>query len=270
MTVNNNIDNETNYTYFGARYYDSDLSSWLSVDPLASKYPSLSPYNYCANNPVILVDPDGRDYELAINHDSRTITIKASYYTQSGNTNEYNSALQSVQVWNKQSGNYNYVVGKGDNAVQYSVNFDLQVIQVDNPYKEGNKDRAKYIDNSEKITPNQSSNIYQLLPDSDLNLDSNTNGITVSGNVIKVKNSRANSCTGSHEVGHSLGLDHFTSGILTPSSNDQNRTNEINKQYVKRIITNAYNPNNKVGIGSITETGVAPEKFNKGEVITIE
>jgi len=41
-------------------YYDSDISIWLSVDPLADKYPSLSPYAYCANNPVILVDPDGR------------------------------------------------------------------------------------------------------------------------------------------------------------------------------------------------------------------
>jgi RHS repeat-associated protein len=56
------LDNETNYTYFGARYYDSDLSSWLSVDPLSDKYPSLSPYNYCAGNPVVMVDPDGMSF----------------------------------------------------------------------------------------------------------------------------------------------------------------------------------------------------------------
>ena len=54
-------DVETGYGYFGARYYDSGLSIWLSVDPMSDKYPSMSPYNYCANNPVILVDPDGRD-----------------------------------------------------------------------------------------------------------------------------------------------------------------------------------------------------------------
>ena len=45
---------------FGARYNDSGLSIWLSVDPMSDKYPSLSPYNYCANNPVMLTDPDGR------------------------------------------------------------------------------------------------------------------------------------------------------------------------------------------------------------------
>ncbi|MDX9697477.1 MAG: RHS repeat-associated core domain-containing protein [Bacteroidales bacterium] len=57
-------DVETGYGYFGARYYDSGLSIWLSVDPMSDKYPSMSPYNYCANNPVILVDPDGREVFL--------------------------------------------------------------------------------------------------------------------------------------------------------------------------------------------------------------
>ena len=52
-------DAETGYHYFGARYYNSDLSLWLSVDPMSDKYPSLSPYNYCAWNPMKLVDPDG-------------------------------------------------------------------------------------------------------------------------------------------------------------------------------------------------------------------
>ena len=58
-------DTETGYSYFGSRYYSSDLSIWLSVDPQASKYPSLSPYVYCANNPVRLVDPNGEEiYEF--------------------------------------------------------------------------------------------------------------------------------------------------------------------------------------------------------------
>ncbi len=37
------------------------MTLWLSVDPLADKYPSISPYVYCAWNPIKLIDPDGRD-----------------------------------------------------------------------------------------------------------------------------------------------------------------------------------------------------------------
>ena len=55
-------DEETGYGYFGARYMDHELMTmWLSVDPMADKYPSMSPYAYCAWNPVKLVDPDGMD-----------------------------------------------------------------------------------------------------------------------------------------------------------------------------------------------------------------
>jgi len=46
--------------YNAARLYHSTASVWLSVDPLSDKYPSASPYVYCAGNPVRLVDPDGR------------------------------------------------------------------------------------------------------------------------------------------------------------------------------------------------------------------
>ncbi|MBO2526522.1 MAG: hypothetical protein CW341_12680 [Bacteroidetes bacterium] len=55
-------DTETGYSYFGSRYYSSDLSIWLSVDPMSDKYPSLSPYVYCANNPIKLVDPNGETF----------------------------------------------------------------------------------------------------------------------------------------------------------------------------------------------------------------
>ena len=55
-------DSETGLSYFGSRYYSSDLSIWLSVDPMSDKYASLSPYVYCADNPIKLVDPNGEDW----------------------------------------------------------------------------------------------------------------------------------------------------------------------------------------------------------------
>ena len=72
---------ETGFSYFGARYYDSDLmTGWLSVDPMADKYPSLSPYAYCANNPVKLVDPDGEDWYEIENKETQQKEIKWTDY----------------------------------------------------------------------------------------------------------------------------------------------------------------------------------------------
>jgi RHS repeat-associated protein len=92
------LDNETSYTYFGARYYDSDLSSWLSVDPLSDKYPALSPYIYSANNPVVLVDPNGMDWydftdengnysQLWREGNAATIVVNGDTYQNIGTTN---------------------------------------------------------------------------------------------------------------------------------------------------------------------------------------
>lgn len=40
-------DGETGYGYLGARYMDHVLTTmWLSIDPMADKYPSISPYAY--------------------------------------------------------------------------------------------------------------------------------------------------------------------------------------------------------------------------------
>ena len=52
-------DVETGLSYFGARYYSSDLSVWLAVDPMSGKYPYQSSYVYCANNPMRVTDPNG-------------------------------------------------------------------------------------------------------------------------------------------------------------------------------------------------------------------
>jgi RHS repeat-associated protein len=46
---------------FGARIYDSRVGRWWSTDSKMEKYPSLSPYQFCANNPVLFVDPSGNE-----------------------------------------------------------------------------------------------------------------------------------------------------------------------------------------------------------------
>jgi RHS repeat-associated protein len=66
-------DSETGYYYFGARYYDCDLSGlFLSVDPMSDKYLNISPYHYCHWNPIIKIDPNGND-EWEINQQGKVV-----------------------------------------------------------------------------------------------------------------------------------------------------------------------------------------------------
>ena len=56
------LDQETGLYYYGARYMNPVTNLWYGVDALVEKYSNLSSYNYCANNPVKLIDKDGNDW----------------------------------------------------------------------------------------------------------------------------------------------------------------------------------------------------------------
>ncbi len=51
-----------NWYDYSARQMEPALGRFLSIDPLAEKYYSVSPYVYCGNNPINAIDPDGRDW----------------------------------------------------------------------------------------------------------------------------------------------------------------------------------------------------------------
>ena len=71
---------ESQNALFGINWYDSAArfqttdGIFTSIDPLAEKYYHISPYAYCAGNPVRLVDIDGRStyvVEEGIDRDCR-------------------------------------------------------------------------------------------------------------------------------------------------------------------------------------------------------
>ncbi|MCK9311945.1 MAG: hypothetical protein M0P26_06680, partial [Bacteroidales bacterium] len=73
------LDEETGLYYYGARYMDPRTGVWLSVDPLGEKKLWVSSYAYCLDNPLNMVDPDGRnEYGL----DENTAKLSLTKYTE--------------------------------------------------------------------------------------------------------------------------------------------------------------------------------------------
>ncbi|MBU3664031.1 MAG: hypothetical protein FGM41_12665, partial [Bacteroidetes bacterium] len=62
---------------FGARWLDPQLGRFLSVDPMAQERPSWTPYNFCSDNPINRIDPDGRLDDIVITGENNSsVTLK--------------------------------------------------------------------------------------------------------------------------------------------------------------------------------------------------
>lgn len=60
------------------------ISRWLSPDLLSEKYYQLSPYNFVANNPILFVDPDGREIWINYGDNQRVKYESGKLYNEDG------------------------------------------------------------------------------------------------------------------------------------------------------------------------------------------
>ena len=163
-------DTETGLSYFGSRYYSSDLSIWLSVDPMSDKYASLSPYVYCANNPVKLVDPNGEEigdyYDLFGNYLGNDGIDDGKVYVVTGNPTgnpssnpriQYdennifqipsiglrNKIVDQLEKFDKERPNAEWggVCGRGINPNHFL--YDVEYLLFGKPSKDGNPNNPK-------------------------------------------------------------------------------------------------------------------------------
>ena len=81
MEKDNEIKGKGNSYDFGARIYDARLGRWLSLDPLANKYPGWSNYNFCLGNPILFIDPDGKDVKIDETLKTKLSEVVSVFYT---------------------------------------------------------------------------------------------------------------------------------------------------------------------------------------------
>ena len=94
------VDAFSSYLDFGGRWYDSNRSGWNQIDPHAENYNDLSGYSFCANNPILYIDPDGRD--IGYSQASQTTDKKTGVTTITYNVNVSMAVMNSSSMSSKE------------------------------------------------------------------------------------------------------------------------------------------------------------------------
>ena len=75
--------NGLNQYDFGARWYSHSTALFTTQDPLSEKYYALSPYTYCTGNPIMFIDPTGKETKAFVDEryeSDRFISLAAAKY----------------------------------------------------------------------------------------------------------------------------------------------------------------------------------------------
>jgi RHS repeat-associated protein len=123
MEKDDEVHNVSGSSYdFGARMLNTRLGRWMAVDPLAGKYPSLSPYSFVGNMPIKAIDPDGREIVIIGDDAYRTSVLKA--LVKLANSSEEGKRIYQQLV----ATNHKIVIYHDPNSTEGNVNHGYSVL----------------------------------------------------------------------------------------------------------------------------------------------
>ena len=99
---------------YGARMYEPALGRFMRMDPMAEKYYNISPYAYCANNPINAIDPDGK--EIIIQYKDNQGKFQSYYFNGFGGKsikipqNQFVKDVIKAYLYNASDGTMNNMI----------------------------------------------------------------------------------------------------------------------------------------------------------------
>ena len=218
---------------YGARMYDGQIGRWHSLDPMADKWNSYSTYAYVINNPINVIDPDGRDVVFSFDAETKTVTVTSKiYYQGKGIPLDREARAKLMEGINK---DLKEIFKDGTTKVgeeTYNVKFDVT---------------AEFNDNIKQEDLTAGENIMTVDEDSKGLLQRDG---TKRDNVTGEKRNmgylmKAGTWTDIHEIGHMLGFmdrydDYDTDKKILASVAHDGYQNDVMGSYGKRTLNQSH------------------------------
>lgn len=179
---------------YQARGYDPQIGRMNQIDPMAKKFFPASPYSYTVDNPILLNDPNGKDWSIKITKDNDgkyniQITVNAAIVNNSGKKIDMNNYIKTQsEIFSKLF---------SIDRKEFSVSATLNMRKVKNEDEAKDKEHLVVIDKASKFDKNEAGH-------------SALGGLRIelNGKKIKEDGTTPYNATLSHEIGHTGGLDH--------------------------------------------------------------